>query len=255
VSYTTLNVQLRDGVCFLQLHRPDANNTINDRLVAECHSVLAACEQGDVVAVVVSGLPDVFCFGADFRTLDGGRPDVPRQELSGSLYDLWLRLCEGPFVSIAHVRGAANAGGVGFVAASDIVIADESARFSLSELLFGLNPACVLPFLVRRVGFQRAHYMALTTQPVGAKQAQAWGLIDACEDQSEALLRRHLVRLRRLSRTAIRRYKTYARTIHQALSDCRQNALAANAEVFSDAANLEGIRRYVESGLFPWESQ
>nr|WP_269820011.1 enoyl-CoA hydratase-related protein [Bacillus velezensis] len=42
--------------------------------------------------------------------------------------------------------GVANAGGIGFVAASDIVIADDTAVFSLSELLFGLFPAMVLPF-------------------------------------------------------------------------------------------------------------
>jgi len=62
---------------------------------------------------------------------------------------LWLRLATVRTVTISHVRGKANAGGIGFVAASDIVLADETAQFSLSELLFGLYPACVLPFLIR----------------------------------------------------------------------------------------------------------
>jgi polyketide biosynthesis enoyl-CoA hydratase PksH len=169
------------------------------------------------------------------------------------MYDLWLRMANGPYVTISHVRGQANAGGVGFVAASDIVLADETAQFSLSELLFGLYPACVLPFLIRRIGFQKAHYLTLMTQPISAEQAFEWGLVDAVEPQSEALLRRHLQRLRRLSKTAIRRYKSYMSRISMPLQNLKSTAVAGNREVFSDAANLQAITRYVERGVFPWE--
>ncbi len=62
------------------------------------------------------------------------------------LYDLWLRLATGPFITISHVRGRVNAGGIGFVATSDIVLAERSAQFSLSELLFGVFPARYFPF-------------------------------------------------------------------------------------------------------------
>jgi 3-carboxymethyl-3-hydroxy-acyl-[acp] dehydratase len=151
------------------------------------------------------------------------------------------------------VRGKANAGGIGFVAASDIVLADDTAQFSLSELLFGLYPACVLPFLVRRVGFQKANYLTLMTQPISAKLACEWGLVDALEPVSEVLLRRHLQRLRRLSKTAIRRYKTYVSRISVPLQDLRSAAVAANREILSDASNLQAITQYVEQGIFPWE--
>jgi len=151
------------------------------------------------------------------------------------------------------VRGKANAGGVGFVAASDIVLADETAQFSLSELLFGLYPALVLPFLVRRVGFQKAHYLTLMTQPISAKQAFEWGLVDAFEPQSETLLRRHLLRLRRLSKMAIRRYKSYMGHVGAPLLDLKGPAVAANREIFADTDNLSAISRYVDHGVFPWE--
>ncbi len=254
MDYETIKVQFQDAVCSLQIDRPGANNAINGRLVAECHHALDACEESAAV-VVLTGTPEVFCSGADFKAL-AGAPDAARapEDGPGPLYDLWLRLAGGPFVTIAHVRGSANAGGVGFVAASDIVIADESARFSLSELLFGLYPACVLPFLVRRVGFQKAHYLTLTTQPVSARQACEWGLVDVCEPAGEVALRRHLQRLRRLSKVAIRRYKTYADRLGVPLRDLREAAVAGNREVFGDAANLRAIARYVERGLLPWET-
>ena len=254
-TYKTIKVQFQESICYIQIDRPDANNTINGQLVAECNDVLSACEESATV-VVLSGTPEVFCFGADFKAIAGAsRLSVNRDPSDGPgpLYDLWQRLAAGPYVTISHVRGKANAGGIGFVAASDIVLADESAQFSLSELLFGLYPACVLPFLIRRVGFQKAHYFTLMTQPIAAKQACEWGLVDAFEPNSEALLRRHLQRLRRLSKIAIKRYKTYMNRISVPLQELRSPAVAANMEIFSDPGNLEAITRYVEQGVFPWE--
>ncbi|MBZ5509061.1 MAG: enoyl-CoA hydratase/isomerase [Acidobacteriia bacterium] len=251
--YETIKVQFQESTCFLQIDRPEANNTISGQLVAECNHVLAACEESANI-VVLSGSPEVFCFGADFKAkASASKKAHEYDEGPGPLYDLWLRLATGPYVTISHVRGKANAGGVGFVAASDIVLADETAQFSLSELLFGLYPACVLPFLIRRIGVQKAHYLTLMTQPISAKQACEWGLVDAFEPTSELLLRRHLQRLRRLSKGAVRRYKTYMRSISLPLQDMKSPAVAANREMFSDVDNLQAITRYVEEGLFPWE--
>jgi 3-carboxymethyl-3-hydroxy-acyl-[acp] dehydratase len=261
MSYRTLRVEFQDSICFMQIDRPAADNTIDAELVSECSQVLAICERAATV-VVVSGSPQVFCFGADFAALTkrhGSGPaaagDAVPDSGPGPLYDVWLRLATGPYITVAHVRGKANAGGLGFVAASDIVLAEEAAQFSLSELLFGLYPACVLPFLIRRIGFQKAHYLTLMTQPISAAQAREWGLVDAVEPQSELLLRRHLLRLRRLAKPAIRRYKMYMSGFGESLAAMKPRALAANQEVFSDPGNLAAIGRYVESGLFPWERQ
>ncbi|MBV9496102.1 MAG: enoyl-CoA hydratase/isomerase [Acidobacteria bacterium] len=251
--YDTIKVELRDSICWIQIDRPEAKNAINPRLIAECNEVLTACEDSATI-VVLSGSPEVFCFGADFKAIARGTPNSFEQDGGpGPMYDLWHRMATGPYVTIAHVRGQANAGGVGFVAACDIVLADETAQFSLSELLFGLYPACVLPFLIRRIGFQKANYLTLMTTPIQAKQALEWGLVDAVEANSEALLRRHLQRLRRLSKTAIRRYKSYMNQIGTPLHDFKHAALAGNVEVFTDADNLRAITRYVEHGVFPWE--
>jgi len=253
--YQTLRIRRQDTVCFIQLHRPEANNTINGQLVSELHAVLEQCE-ADASVVVLEGLPEVFCFGADFQQISSdvsaghGNANDP-----GKLYDVWCQLATGPYITVAYVRGKANAGGVGFVAACDIVLADESAQFSLSELLFGVYPACVLPFLVRRIGFQKANYLTLMTQPVGARQAQDWGLVDACEQHGDALLRKHLLRLRRLSKPAIRLYKEYMNTLHGSMMEHKALAVAGNQRVFSDPQNLASIARYVTTGVFPWEAR
>ena len=252
--YDTVRTRWEGDICYLQMYRPDANNTINDTLVEECGAVLRECEASAKI-VVLEGLPEVFCFGADLQTLSEARVRESHQHNAEALYALWLRFKRGPFISIAHVRGKVNAGGVGFAAACDLVLCEEKATFSLSELLFGLVPACVLPFLVERIGSARANAMTLMTQPVPGKQAQAWGLADACSENSENLLRIHLLRLRLLPKEGIARYKLYMGSLNNSVDASLPMAVACNAEVFSDEKNLAKIDRYLVTGKFPWEAE
>jgi polyketide biosynthesis enoyl-CoA hydratase PksH len=259
MTYQTIRVRLQQPICVVQFARPTVGNTINAQLIEECHEVLTSCETGPageapITVIVLEGSPEVFCLGADFQgmhaDLSAGTSVDHRPD---RLYDLWLKLATGPFVTVAHVRGKVNAGGLGFVAASDIVLADQSAQFSLSEMLFGLFPACVLPFLIRRIGVQRAHYLTLMTKPMTVQEAYHWGLVDAHDADSASLLHRHLLRLRRLSKTSIARYKRYMHDLVDSLRRTRPLALEANQEVFSDPDNIKGIVRFVEQGKFPWE--
>jgi len=75
MSYQTIKVRFEDTMCFLQFYRPEANNTINDLFVEECRQVLSLCEE-KITIVVLEGLPEVFCFGADFQGI--------RQQVDGT---------------------------------------------------------------------------------------------------------------------------------------------------------------------------
>lgn len=255
-AYETIRVRSEEDICFIQIHRPEANNAINDRLIEELSDALRACD-GPAKVVVLEGLPEVFCSGADFKEIQARFDDASRSQEQPQdpepLYDLWHRLASGPYITVAHVRGKANAGGIGFVSACDIVVSENKASFSLSELLFGLMPACVLPFLIRRVGFAKANYMTLMTQPISAAQAQEWGLVDVCAENSDDLMRKQLLRLRRLGKDGIARYKRYASSLDDGLGASKPKALAANLEVFSDPNNVQKIARFARTGKFPWE--
>jgi len=252
MEFATVRVSTRDAVCSVRLDRPEHGNAINDTMIRDLHEALDQCERSCTV-VVVEGGPDVFCQGADLagyrRADDPGRADYD----PSPLYELWTRLATGPFISVAHVRGGANAGGVGFVAACDIAIAGREATFALSEMLFGLYPAMLLPFLRRRIGHQRAHYMTLTTKSVSAEQAQDWGLVDVCADRSGTALAQHLGRLSKVPKEAVASYKRYVSGLEGALHRDREAAVAANREIFTDPRTLERITRFVEHGVYPWE--
>jgi polyketide biosynthesis enoyl-CoA hydratase PksH len=257
LMYQTINVQFDGLTCRIQMCCPDTENTITNRLVTEISDTLAWCEhavkhQSQAISIIViEGLTDVFCTGADFSEISeqGNAVDAER------LYRLWMQLATGPFITIAHVRGSVRAGGMGFVAACDIVLADETATFALTELVFGLFPACVLPFLIRRIGVQKAHYMTLTTLPILIQEAQASNLVDAYSKDSESLLRKHLIRFSRLSTAAISEYKQYMHQLNDILQRSQSLAVTTNQQLFSSKENLERIRKYLNEGKLPWEKK
>ncbi|MGG1948349.1 enoyl-CoA hydratase/isomerase [Trinickia sp. NRRL B-1857] len=251
MTYETIQVRAQGPVCFIRFDRPDARNAINTRMLEEiCHALDTYEDAASIV--VLEGSAEYFCFGADLsdaRSLSSqGTPNAPAPDL---MYDLWMRLAGSAFITIAHIKGVVNAGGVGFVAASDIVIAQSCASFALSEMLFGLMPACVIPFLARRIGFQRTNFMTLSTQTVSAQQALDWGLVDILDDDSDAALRRNLSRLRRISKRAIASYRQYAKAVDESLPKCKDVAVSTNVAIFSDPKNIAAINHYMETGLLP----
>ncbi|BDG78963.1 enoyl-CoA hydratase/isomerase [Bacillus subtilis] len=253
MEWKTIKVRFEGPVCYIKFNRPNAKNAINNLLIEECHRAIILCEKRSSV-VIFEGSPEAFCFGADFNEFEfncnnekqiATRPDL--------LYDLWFKMASGPFISISHVRGAVNAGGIGFVAASDIVIADDTAVFSLSELLFGLFPAMVLPFLIRKIGYQKAHYLTLMTKPVNVKVAHDWGMVDEYHKNSDSLLKRQLARVIKLPKSGIEQYKNYMMELNDFVMKSKDQAVETNRTIFSDDHNLERIRLFVEEGIFPWE--
>lgn len=251
MAYQTLRVREQPGVRFIQLYRPEAQNALNVLLIHELTELLCALEEDmSINVVVLEGLPNFFCSGMDFQeyvTLDGDS-----EQRMASTFALFRHFSESSKIIVAKVQGKVNAGGIGLIAASDLVIATSTASFALSELLFGLLPAMVLPFLIRRIGQQRAKLLALSTQPIGAEEAHRWGLVDAYGADPDQLLLPYLQRWRRLSPVSIRQLKSYMNQLQPMDSVTQTLAINTIATLMADAEVKAGIRRYVEDGSVPW---
>jgi len=96
--------------------------------------------------------------------------------------------------------------------------------------------------------------MTLLNKPISVQQALSWGLVDACEADSGSLLRKHLLRLRRISKSAITKYKTYMLSLNDSIIQSKDLAIQENSKMFSDIDNRKKINRYVQTGKFPWET-
>jgi len=156
-------------------------------------------------------------------------------------------------VIISRLDGKVIAGGVGLVAASDIVISTERTELSLSEALWGLLPCCVIPFLIRRVGFQKAYFMTLTTKPISAREAQAIHLVDELADHLDETLRKLTLRLNLLDDDIIVDMKRYFQKMGGITSEMEQAATTEFARLATQPHVQQNIANYVARGIFPWE--
>lgn len=254
MQYQTLKIHHQPEVQRIQIYRPEANNSINNQLVQELLLALQIAEKEENIKVLVlEGLPDIFCTGMDLREVIEGK-DVDRKASSDNYYNLLKQMSQSNKVILSLVRGKVQAGGVGLVAASDLVIADATATFVLSELLFGLLPACVLPFLMRRIGFQKAYRLALTTQTISVSDAYNWGLVDEYSTNIDKLLQQYIRRLKCLPSSGVKQLKNYVDRLWIMQESTQDLAVNTISELIADTRIQTKIRLYLQEGVLPWQT-
>jgi methylglutaconyl-CoA hydratase len=169
------------GVRTLVLERPEVGNALDGDLVNALRDALdRAAGDGAVRVVVVTGAGKVFSAGADLRWMRELRDAGPDANLADALrtQGLFAALAELPRPVIARVNGPARGGGVGLLAAADVVVAAAEAHFAFTEVRLGIVPAMIAPFVIARVGAARARRLFCTAETFGAAEALGWGLVD-----------------------------------------------------------------------------
>ncbi|MEV8504787.1 enoyl-CoA hydratase-related protein [Actinoplanes sp. NPDC051475] len=200
----------RAAVARVALRSADARNRLDDDTVAALLGALDDAESSPGAGVfVITAEGGTFCSGMPFADVE--EADWPSR--TAGLHRLFHRLRTSPLVTVAVVDGAALGGGVGLAAACDHVIAGTRARFRMTEVLLGLVPALILPFVAHRVGASRAVSLALTATEVDGERAATLGLADTCALNPERELRRILSRLHASDGDAVRALKRYARAL------------------------------------------
>ena len=170
-----------DGtVTTVQLSRPGSHNALNGPLIGEitrCFETLAEDENARVV--VLTGEGRSFCAGADVGYMRGAAGLSYEENLEDArrLAAMFRAVDECPKPVVAKVRGAAMGGGAGLVAAADVAVAEEGARFAFSEARLGIAPATIAPFVVRKIGVSHARSLFLTGERFDAARAREIGLV------------------------------------------------------------------------------
>jgi len=251
--FATLAVQRSGPLLQVTLNRPAQRNAIDSVLLAELHRVIDQAE-ADVScrAVVLAGTGGVFCSGMDFEEAAEGSGSADFEQQAGAYIRLLRRLTETPRVMVASVDGLAAGGGVGLAAACDLVVATPSSTFSLPEALWGLLPCCVLPYLVRRIGFQPAYRMALTTQAWSAEAAQHCHLVDSVSDRPGEAIRKLLLRTLRADADVVGALKQTMRELSAVSAETEQSAVAALCRLVARPQTRAAISAYATQGVFPW---
>ena len=182
MSETTVRVEMDPrGVATVWLARPEKNNAYNAQMIAELTGGAKALRADSTVRVVViRGEGRHFQAGADLAWIDGLRGLSPDDSIAVSqrTTDAVYGLMTMPKPTVALIHGGCFGGGTGIAAACDIVIADETAMFSITEARWGLTALPIVPQLLSRIGPGRLRRYSLTCERFDAKRAYEIGLVD-----------------------------------------------------------------------------
>lgn len=189
MSNATVLLDVKNGVARLTMNRPDKLNSFNRVMSAEMREAMSRIECDSAIrAVVLTGAGRGFCAGQDLADLsfEPGRQTDLHQLLEQEFNPLVRRLQALPKPVVARVQGIAAGAGANLALACDLVIAARSASFLQAFVNIGLLPDCGgTHFLPHRVGVARAMGLAMLGEKLSAEQAQSWGLIWKCVDDSE----------------------------------------------------------------------
>lgn len=184
-GHKNLIVEEESGIVTLTMNRPEKRNALSTAMMAELNAELVAIgKRSDARAVIIAGNGPAFSAGHDLGELKGRDLDFYRHEFD-LCAELMLTIQKIPQPVIARVHAIATAAGCQLAATCDLVVAGESASFATPGVRIGLFCSTPMVALTRAVGRKHAMEMLLTGQPVKAKTAAEWGLVNRVVPDAE----------------------------------------------------------------------
>ncbi len=178
------------GIAGLTLNRGDAFNALSKELLSALQRELDAIKDDpDIRIIAIAGRGRAFCAGHDLKEMQGERNRDALLELFGQCSKMMRTLSQMPQPVIALVDGIATAAGCQLVAACDLALASDDARFATSGVKYGLFCSTPMVALSRNVGRKAAMEMLLTGDFIDADEALRLGLVNQVvkpEDLEEA---------------------------------------------------------------------
>ena len=214
-----------------------------------------------VRAILLRSNGPAFCFGMDLGLLAAHEPHA-RADAEKAV-DCYAGVLEKIFSAalpvVCLVEGEVKAGGVGLVCACDIVVAGERATFELGEVIFGLIPANVLPYMLAlRVTAQKARYLVMSSHRISASEALRLNLVDelVAGGDVERRVREIFKRLLCSSPRALAAVKEFtAELIGKTPEEGSVLARRRLLEMMHDPPTLEGVKAFQEGHVPAWFSR
>ena len=245
--------EIKAGAAWITLNRPQNRNALSAVLVSELHDhLLAANEDPAARAIVITGTNPAFCAGADLKSPPGatieGRRAVPYPQVLATIM-------ESPKPVIAAVNGAAFAGGLGLVGASDIVITADAAQFSFSEVRIGVIPAVISVVCIPKLGTHHAMRLFVTGARFTGAEAVEMGFAHRAVPRAEleATVCEELEMIRRGGPNAVVECKRLVRRVPQlSIADGFKETAEWSVRMFRSKEAAEGMTAFREKRGAAW---
>ena len=259
MKYQTLELTRHATLATISLNRPEVRNAFNEMAVAELNDAFGKLGADvSIRAIVLAAHGPAFCAGADLQWMQrmAGYSHAENLADATRLAEMLrtVYLCPKPVV--AKVQGDCYGGGMGLVAACDIVVAAEQASFCLSEVRLGLIPATISPYVIRAMGEQAARRYFLTAEKFSAQEAHRMGFLhetsaaDALGVKVDGIVQA----LMSNGPNAVRQAKMLVREMagrsidHELVADTAERI----AQVRASEEGLEGIKAFIEKRKPDW---
>jgi cyclohexa-1,5-dienecarbonyl-CoA hydratase len=256
-TFQHISFRIDDRVARITFARPPLN-VFDIEMMRDINVALTDCiSRREVVAIVFDAAPDTRAFSAGVAIEEHAEETI--YQMLDSFHGIFRTLEQLAKPTIAVVEGSALGGGCELVAACDIVIASERARFGQPEIKLGVFPpvACVLLPMV--IGDKRARELILTGELIDAREAARLGLVNHVvpSDQLQSKASEILARLRELSGPSL---ETTRRAIDLARGRSIGDALAEVEnlylhELMKTEDAIEGIRAFMEKRKPAWKNK
>ena len=252
-NYETLGWNLSDGVATITFNRPRAANALTMQMGQELMDASIRCDDDpEVRAVVLTGAGRMFCIGADLKQFP---PAGPKMATEIKLLTTWLHAAISRFARmdaplICAVNGTAAGAGMSLALIGDLVLAAESARFTMAYSRIALTPDCSATYyLPRLVGFRRAFELYLTNRILSAAEAEAWGLVNRVV-ADDALVAETQALAAQLAAGPTQAIGATKRLFHRAWTESLESQMEQETRAITNAARhpeaAEGLEAFFE---------
>src|SRR5277367_3120955 len=252
-----------NGIVTLTLSTPRSLNALSlamlEALIAEFEAI-ASDDQAHVI--VLAGVGSALSAGHDLKEMQAHRNDCDRGrsyyvELFARCSALMQAIVALPKPVIAAIEGVATAAGCQLVAACDLAIAGEHARFGLSGVNYGLFCSTPLVAVGRAVPRKQAMEMALTGALYSAQEAERFGLVNRVVPEGgaleEALALARTIASHSAPTLAIGKRAFYAQ-IERPLDEAYALASLAMIDNLAEADSVEGLGAFLDKRRPVWGS-
>ncbi len=257
-----LELRYDAGVATVTLNRPEVRNAFNDEVIAELTAVFAELdERAEVRCIVLAGSGTAFCAGADLNWMKRMANYTRDENLAdaAALANMLRAIYRCPKPTLARIQGDVVAGGTGLVAACDIAVSVDTARYCLSEVKLGLIPATISPYVIRAMGARAAHRYFLTAERFSAAEALRIGFVHevVSADQLDAKVAELAQALVQAGPAAVKACKALVQDV--AGKDITQLLIDRTVEHIADIRvsdeGREGIQSFLQKRKPNWLSQ
>ena len=245
MAFDTVTLARADGVATITLSRPDAFNALDLTLGRELfHAVLEVDDDASVRAVVVTGAGKAFCAGGDIKSFVDNldRIGAHIKELTTYLHGAVSRLARSEKPVIMAVNGVAAGGGMSFALCGDLVLAAESARFTMAYSKIGATPdGSSSYYLPRLIGLRRAMELYFTNRVLSAREAQEWGLVTRVVPDAELATEAQAL-ARELAQGPTKAFGGAKRLFHQSTWESLETQMELEAQAIAASGRTEDFR-------------